>query len=1131
MISRQVVGGMQHRLARAIFFLAVWFSLAMSSAVCAAGGPPDEQLYDIDIPPLNAAEALNLLAEQTGAIMLFPYDLAEARQANAVLGRLTLMDALGELLDGSGLSGGLSDKSVIQIALDELVERNKEEGKMAIEKVPFRRKVGTFFASLLIASGAGAQDAADSQGDEASIEEITVTGSRLKRDSFNVSTPLVSVDSEAISDTGLTSLAQVLIDEIPALYESQSNSNSQSQIGNTGVTSVNLRRLGTNRTLTLIDGRRTVQTAYGSRNISLNTIPAGFVERVEVITGGSTAAYGSDAIAGVINVITEPGKVGFGFDTQGGYATDGGAEELSVSADYGMNFSDGRGFLFVAASYAEQRGISPTDRDRANLETDFDYNNGELCNEWATASGDQCERDITSADWRNRSDNMPGGVFEEGSSNPVADGGFWYDLDGVLQTGWVEDRDGFNVNQFELLRVPDEQTAAAAKIEYEFSEKTKGYFQLHYSRNTSFNTKTPENYEESDNRATIDPVTGDPGFILVGAISITNPFVPPIIAANSGSSISWDRLMVEVGQITTDNTRTTWRSWGGLQGSMFNDNWDWDVSAGYSRFEQDQIRSNEIDVLRTQQALDAGFAADGVTIQCNDAAARAAGCVPLNLFGVGSVTPEMADWIRVNPIINPTIDQINVLGFISGELFDMPAGPVGAVFGAEYTRDEIDLLVSDGLAFGGVTFNIVPPIKGDIDVAELFSEVSFPLASNLTADVSARVSDYSPKNVGTLFSYTGGLIWEPVDGYILRGNYARAQRAPDLTELLSKRRGDFDNIDDICDGATATSTEAGHANCRLDPAVAAVIAADGEFEDDNVGYGPAAGNPDLTEETADTYTIGFSIAPSFLEGFRLAVDYYDITIEDAITEYGHPAIFSNCYDSSITFGDPNFFCDFLTRDSDGQITESLQPQFNLDELSTSGYDVALDYLVDLESNGSLQLTAHYTHIIDHDQKFIGVDGPDEVDNMDLNNGIFSDVATASLTWRSPEHWRARWRTAYQGSIIDDPGRVADHLERFAANDALCAASDPGCITNPEVPNFLYYGSYIRHDLSLSYDTVLTNGAGLNLHAGVRNVFDDMGPLIPRTGDSLERGVGGFDSKYDGGLGRFAYLGVGMRFDD
>jgi len=1136
-------------MARAVSVLAVWFSLAIASTVCLASDPSDGQRYDIDIPSLNAAVALNVLAEQTGAVMLFPYDLAETRQANAVRGRYSLMDALNELLKDSGLSSGLSDKRVIQIALDEPVERKKGEMEMATEKVPFGRKVGTFFASLLIATGASAQEAADAdgaEGAEEAIEEVLVTGSRIRRDSFNVSTPLVVVETEALTDAGLGSLAEILIDEIPALYESQSNTNSQSQIGNTGVTSVNLRRLGSNRTLTLIDGRRTVQTAYGSRNISLNTIPVGMVERVEVITGGSTAAYGSDAVAGVINIITKKDQVGFGFESRGGYTPEGGGEELAANADYGMKFSDGRGSLFVAASWAKQYGIDPSDRDRSIFETDFEYDTDELCNAWSTAidsatgSADQCERDITPADWRNRSDNLPGGVFEERTrfaergGNPVAAGGFWYDENNVLQTGWLEDRDGIRITEFELIKVPDEQAAAAVKLDYDIGETTNAYFQLHYSRNTSFNTKTPENYEESDNRATIDPVTGDPGFILVGTISLTNPFVPAIIAANSGSSISWDRLMVEVGAITTDNTRTTWRTWGGLQGSMFNDNWNWDVSAGFSQFEQYQIRSNEIDVLKTQQALDAGFAADGVTIQCNDAAARAAGCVPLNLFGIGSITPEAADWIRATPIINPTIEQINVLGFISGDLFDMAAGPVAAVFGAEYTRDEIDLFVSDGLAFGGVTFNIVPPIKGDIDVAELFAEVSIPLASNLTAAVSARVSDYSPKNVGVLTSYTAGLIWEPVDGYILRGNYARAQRAPDLTELFSKRRGDFDTIRDICHEVTATSTEPGHANCRLDPVFAALIAADPafEFDDDNVGYGPASGNPELTEETADTYTIGFSIAPSFLEGLRLAVDYYDITIEDAITEYGHPAIFSNCYDSSITFGEPNFFCDFLTRDSDGQVTESLQPQFNLDELSTSGYDVALDYLFDLRSYGNLQLTAHYTHIINHDQKFVGIDGPDEVDNIDLNNGIFPDVAVGSLTWRSPTNdWRVRWRTAYQGSIIDDPSRVADHLERFADNDALCAAGDPGCISNPEVPNFLFYGSYYRHDLSVSYDMVLNNGAGLNLYAGVRNVFDDKGPLVPDTGDSFERGVHGFDSKYGGGVGRFAFVGIAMRFDD
>jgi outer membrane receptor protein involved in Fe transport len=537
-------------------------------------------------------------------------------------------------------------------------------------------------------------------------------------------------------------------------------------------------------------------------------------------------------------------------------------------------------------------------------------------------------------------------------------------------------------------------------------------------------------------------------------------------------------------------------------------------------------------VAKVIPALDAEYAADGVTIQCADPVARAEGCVPLNLFGIGSITPAMADWIRVNPIINPTIEQINVLGFISGNLFDMKAGPVGAVFGFEYNRDEMDLRVSDGPRFGGITFNLVPQIQGDIDVIEAFGEASFPLAENLTADVSLRVADYSPKNISTVFSYSTGLIWEPVDGYVLRGNFSRAQRAPDITELLSPRRGDFDSFNDICDEVSATSTETGHDNCRLDPKIAALIAADPNFvlDDDNNGYSPSAGNTELFEETADSYTIGFSIAPAFLPGFRLAVDYFDIVIEDAIISVENAEILEQCYASSVTFGEPNEFCDDITRDGEGQLIEVLQRQLNLNEQSTNGFDVAMDYTFEMERYGDLQILLNYTHINEHQAIFEGVDGPVVEDfNNQLDFGVFEDVGTASLAWRFND-WRIRWRTAWKGPIIDHQARVDDYLERFATNDARCAAGDPACITNPEVPAYIFYGSYVRHDLSASYDMTLGSGATLNFFAGIRNIFDK-DPFVPRTGDNIEHGIGNFDSKFGGGIGRFAFAGFGMRFSD
>ena len=239
-----------------------------------------------------------------------------------------------------------------------------------------------------------------------------------------------------------------------------------------------------------------------------------------------------------------------------------------------------------------------------------------------------------------------------------------------------------------------------------------------------------------------------------------------------------------------------------LQGE-FAEDWQWDVSVGYGKSTQRQFRFNEIDVVKERQALDAEYADDGVTIQCADPEARAAGCVPLNVFGVGSITPEMADWLRVNPTIDSEVKQQSLLAYVSGDLFEMRHGSVPAVFGIEYRKDELSLQTDEGSRFGGITFNLIPSFSGEIDVWEVFGETAFPLTENFSAEFSARVADYSPPGVSTVFSYTTGLMWEPAEGYKLRANFARAQRAPTIAELFSPPRGDYDNYNDICEGTTA----------------------------------------------------------------------------------------------------------------------------------------------------------------------------------------------------------------------------------------------------------------------------------------------------------------------------------------
>jgi len=933
------------------------------------------------------------------------------------------------------------------------------------------------------------------------------------------------MDNQAIEDSGLGSIAEILIDEIPQVFESTSNTNSQSQVSGTGLSTLNLRQLGSNRTLSLIDGRRTVPNSYSGNYISFDTIPNALIQRVEIITGGSSATYGADAVAGVVNIITKQGADGFGFKVRGGYTPEGGGEEYTIDADWGTFFSDGRGNFFIAATYDDQQGIEWGDRDRAAIESDFDYNTSIFCNEMQTEDGDQCMRDTTSDQWRDRSDGTFGGVFEEGSAN----GGYWYDENNVLRDDWKEERDGLNSRQWDAIMVPNDRLSIASKLSFDFTKKTSGFFTVLYSKNKSFNFKSPEDESENNSVSLVDPETGEDTRITPGSISPDNPFAPAEIAENAGSSISWDRRFIEVGNITTDNTRTTWRSWVGLGGVLFNDEWDWEVSLGYGDFEQKQLRSNEIDVRKERQALDAEYADDGVTIQCADPEARAAGCVPLNIFGYNAVTPEMADWIRVNPTITTKLDQVDVLAYITGDLFNMPAGPVGTVFGVEWRRDSLDLIPSEEQQYGGITFNVVPGFSGEIDVAEAFTEASLPITQNFSADLSFRVADYSPAGIDTVFSYSAGLMWEVAPGYSLRGNYARAQRAPTITELMSPPRGDYDTYTDICDGVTATSNESGHDNCRLEPSIAAVIEEDGVFVDENTGYGPNAGNFDLFEETADTYTIGFSIAPEFIKNFRLAVDYYDISITDVIGSYENSVIMSQCYDSSAPWGDSNPFCRDITRDNDGNIVEIMNRLYNLEELNTSGWDVAMDWMFELRGHGDLTFDLNYTHVSEYTRTFLTNDGEQTADHNDqLDYGIFQDVANASFTWRK-EGWRVRWSMRYLGSIIDHLDRVDDYQERFAVNDERCAAGDERCVENPEVPAFLYYPSYWRHDLSLSYLWNLNSGSDLRLFGGVKNVFDDKGPFVPRTGDTYERGIGNFDSKFGGGIGRFLFAGVEMRF--
>lgn len=957
---------------------------------------------------------------------------------------------------------------------------------------------------------------------EHNVEKITVTGSRIRRDSFSVTTPLATLDKDAIEDAGIGSLASILVEEMPQLSEGTSNSNSQSSVQNTGLSTIDLRELGVNRTLTLIDGRRVVSNSYSGNYVSLSTIPSSFVDKVEIITGGASAAYGSDAVAGVVNIITKKDQHGFSINTRGGGALDGGGEEFSIDADYGGSYAGGAGYLFMAASFEKEYGLDFHDRKRAQQQDSWKYDTKQMCNTMLTESGYQCMRDITQADWRSLSDSLYGGVFDEKSSTKP-DSGFWYDGQ-TLRTDWHEERYGINFNQFTMLKVPDETLALAVKTDYEFAAGPQAYFQLQFSRNKSVNTKSPESEDECDAIIVRNPSTGEFGSDCIGRIPKDNPYMPDAIRNKASSKgVKWDRNFAEVGNIINENTRTTYRSWAGLRGDIWDD-WQWDISLGYGKFRQEQQRHNELYVARVREALDAEQLADG-TIQCRDETARANGCVPLNLFGAGSITPEAADYIRANPSITTDISMVNVLGYMTGDLFTLPAGPVASAFGFEYRRDSQS--VATNVPNGGVTFNYVPTFKGDVDVYEVFAEASVPLlrdlpaVENLSLDMSLRLADYSWSNTDLVTSYKAGFIYEPLSGYMLRANWATAQRAPSITELLSPPRGDYDSFNDLCDGVTATSTGAGHSNCRQDPGIAATIAADGVFEDDNNGYSPNAGNAELKEESAKTFTLGLSMVPEFIDGLKLALDYYDITTDDAMSAYSNEDIIGFCYNSSMPYGTDNEFCQDIKRDSDGQLVEVLQRVINADELRTSGYDIAMLYKYDLNQWGRLKLKLDWTHVIDYTITATGPDGQYSESYAGLlSTDIFKDKGAASLTWYKDD-WRIRWSSRYKGPVRRSQSTHDSWEKAMAANTERCAAGEASCVANPESLWGSELPSVTTHNLSVSYDMNFDQ-TDVRIYGGINNLFDETGPFILG-------GKGNFDSAYGGGMGRFMFLGARMQF--
>lgn len=899
---------------------------------------------------------------------------------------------------------------------------------------------------LALAAPAMAQDvpSAEEASGTTPQADIVVTGSRIQRSSFDSPTPVVELSREALLERGAPDLAEALAD-LPGVDLTASLGTGQTAITDSGLSTISLRALGSNRTLTLIDGHRTVSNSGTGNVVSLSTIPEFFVDRVEVMTGGASAIYGSDAISGVVNIITLNKFEGVRARLAGGTATQGGAETLEFSVLAGAMLDDDRLSLMIGGTYAQDFGLMAAERDYALESVSFSRPTNTLIRP-------------------NLSTAIPGGRFLNR---------FYYD-EGGLQDGYDASVDGYEARPDYSLITKRVDYSIGMKAAYEASPAFRLSGQFLGSWVTTHALRDPDSFTSTSTYGLLDQFRLTP-------LARTNPLVPAVIAAAApASGVSFQRRASEIGHRTRDFQRDTYRFALTADGAI-DDSWKWNLGYSLGIATGHQFRGNGLNMANVANALDVEEGPGGV-LRCRSAEARGAGCVPLDIFGVGSISKEAADYVRANGIWDYRNEQQSLSGYVTGSPVALPAGSVQAVVGFELRRDKTRSVVDAANAAGLTSISAIPQYRGRTSVKEGFAELSVPLFADvplvheLTLDGALRVSDYSIANVGTVISFRFGGQWAPVQGVRFRGEYSRASRAPDLTELNSPAMADADTVFDPCSGVTAATAGNFATICRSNAGVAAAIAASGVFTQvDTTINGPSSGNSNLKEETANTLTIGVVVQP--LRRLRASLDYYDIKIRDAIAELGNEVILNQCYNSGGSAAD-NRFCGLITRDPDGQITRILNPTENLGRLRSAGLDFALSYgFGDRESlPGDFTFTVNGTRRLKGSQVVQGVNGPETTVTL----GQYNDPkfkARFAIDWRYRD-FGISWSSNVTGSTVDS--NIAKAF--FEANG----------ITDPLVLNI---DPFWRHDLNISYSPEVS-GKRWKLFVTVRDLFDAKRPFLP-----------------------------------
>ncbi|HKS57845.1 MAG TPA: TonB-dependent receptor [Steroidobacteraceae bacterium] len=960
------------------------------------------------------------------------------------------------------------------------------------------------------------------------LEEVIVTGSKLLRPDAVAPIPVTSVNAGEIEASGVTMISDY-IRELPVFginsgrTTETSGADSAKPLSTAGTERLNLRDLGTDRTLVVVDGRRHVGSTAGSTAVDVASIPTALIERVEISTGGASTAYGADAIAGVVNFITKKNFEGVQVDSRYGDSDQGGGENTYIALTVGGNFAEDRGNAVFSASYNDIGGILGSQRKYITDRWGF------VANPADTGPNDGIPAQILRRDTRfTNLLNHQGSAFglldgsqlifnNDGTTRP-----FNYGDPATTVVGAVVGGDGLDPTTNANVATPMQRKSIFASLNYKLTDKVN-FFAEGKSYLSGAQVISP---------ALLDAITYPENGELF-FISQDNPFLPandPVLAqqfANNFGLVLMSRWHDDFPLRSADIQRTLNRFVAGVEGETGFKDWHFEIYGQYGHTDEEYREFNNRDPRRFRLATDAVTDVTGITgvapgspvCRATLTAFQAGGttdpdllaCRPVNLFGRGNESQESLDYFLIDLLTNKSLEQTVASASLNGSLFDLPAGPVSFAFGLEYRKESSEAIPDANQQQGKTFTGTTPAVKGEYDVSEAYIETRFPLlkdkpfAELLAVEGGFRTSDNSV--TGGSNSWRAGGEWAPVRDIRFRGMYAKSVRAPNVGELFTPQAPAISVPEDPClaeNVAGGPDPARRLANCQQILAPYGLDPLTYVLNPNFVGFafgGVGGGNPNLKEETATSVTYGVVFNPRFLPGLTLSVDFYDIDIDDVIISPTPPSIADGCVDN---FTSPdNELCGLVTRDNDptslgfGAIKSVNITTRNLASLSTSGIDFQADYSWRL-GPGALNTRLIANYIDSYRQKQL----ESAVHEDELVGGPrLPEIRGGLQIGYNTESWSLNYQIRYIDGV------------RFSAVEAL----NPVETTDPYT-----VGSETISDISGMY-RFDTAGFSWQLSVGVDNIFEEEPPPGTRTG----RFTGG--SPYYDPIGRFYYGGLKVSF--